>query len=297
MEIEINKIQPDPDQPRKTFDETDLKFLAESILSNGLLRAIEIDQDNVITDGERRWKAHKIAGLKTIRCERVKVDKITKLKRQLISDLLDEELTTGEKYEGIVRLWKLVSSMGAPILKINFAKDLGISIRMLDSALDYCDFSEQEPELAKTVSPYIITETKSLPKEEREEIIREFKNIPKEEKKKDLIREIVKQKKEEIKVRKELKIATEQLSKKEIKWKTDRDRLFQMKEEIYQTQRQLDRLKSDIRWIGKTKFYLNTPKQKDDFIRFIEGAIDGAKRWAEELEELKERIAIEIIKE
>jgi len=67
MIIEVSKIKPDPNQPRKTFDEDKLKYLAESILSNGLLKPIEIDENNIIIDGERRWRASKIAELKEVR--------------------------------------------------------------------------------------------------------------------------------------------------------------------------------------------------------------------------------------
>lgn len=67
-EILIDKIKPDKNQPRKTFDEEELKNLANSIIENGLLQPIEIDEENMIIDGERRWRAHKIAKKKTIRC-------------------------------------------------------------------------------------------------------------------------------------------------------------------------------------------------------------------------------------
>ncbi len=293
MQIEVNKIKPDKDQPRKTFDEESLKFLEESILSNELITPIDVDEDYVIIDGERRWKAHKIAGLKTIlvRIVKLKKDKKTRLKRQLISDLQDEEIPTGEKYQGIVKLYKMEN----PETRTLFGKELGISAEQVSQALDYVGFSKEEPELSKSVSPHIITETKSLPKEEREEIIKEFKEVK--DKKKDLIRELVKGKKEEIKTKKELEEATKKLGKKEIKITTDRDRLFRMRDEIIETQRSLNKLKSDIRWMGKTKFYLNTPKQKESFIRFLEGAIDGSKIWTTELEELKERIDIEITRE
>ncbi len=70
-----------------------------------------------------------------------------------------------------------------------------------------------------------------------------------------------------------------------------------MRDEIMETQRNLNKLKSDVRWMRKTKFYLNTPKQKESFIRFLLGASDGARNWATELDELRERIDIEITKE
>lgn len=303
-EIEINKIKVDKNQPRKTFDKESLQFLAESILSNGLLYPIDVDKDYLLIEGERRYRAHKLAGLKTISVRVIKIkNEADRLKRQLISDLQNEETPTGERYEAIVRLYKLVKCGDLDTTK-KFCKELGISRETLSSAINYSNFSKEEPELAKSVSPYIIAETKSLTKEEREEIIKEFKEIPKEEKKRDLIRELVKGKKEQIKERKErekieqeLEEQKKKLGKMQFKIITDRDRLLRTKEEIYQTQRQLNKFKSDVRWMGKTKFYLNTPKQRDNFINFLDGASQGARRWADELDELKENIEIEIIRE
>ena len=166
----ISEIKPDKEQPRKTFEDESLKFLSESILSNGLINPIDIDEDGIIIDGERRYRAHKIAGLKEIevRVVKLKKDKVQRLKRQLISDIQNDDVPTGERYEAIVRLWKMMSVKG-PLNKRDFGKQIGVTDGTIDSALDYCDFSEQEPELAKSVSPHIISETKSLPKEEREE--------------------------------------------------------------------------------------------------------------------------------
>ena len=71
----ISEIKPDKEQPRKTFEDESLKFLSESILSNGLITPIDIDEDGMIIDGERRWRAHKIAGLKEIEVRVVKLNK------------------------------------------------------------------------------------------------------------------------------------------------------------------------------------------------------------------------------
>ena len=105
----INEIKPDKEQPRKTFEDESLKFLSESILSNGLITPIDIDEDGIIIDGERRYRAYKLAGLKEIevRVVKLKKDKVQRLKRQLISDLLDDKIPTEESYEAIVKLWKM----------------------------------------------------------------------------------------------------------------------------------------------------------------------------------------------
>lgn len=67
--VDINKVEPNRDQPRKNFDEDALYELAESIKNVGLLQPILVqDRDSYyeIIAGERRWRACKIAGLKKI---------------------------------------------------------------------------------------------------------------------------------------------------------------------------------------------------------------------------------------
>ncbi len=69
-EIDINEIIANPNQPRKHFDEDALNDLAKSIKVHGVIQPIVINkkQDGkyLIIAGERRWRASKIAGLKTI---------------------------------------------------------------------------------------------------------------------------------------------------------------------------------------------------------------------------------------
>lgn len=75
--IEVAKIHPNPDQPRKTFDETALKELASSIREFGVLQPIVVSKIEKETEngteveyeliaGERRLKASKMLGLDTI---------------------------------------------------------------------------------------------------------------------------------------------------------------------------------------------------------------------------------------
>lgn len=66
IEIEIDKIRPDPNQPRKHFDKEAMESLATSIKNKGVINDIEVDQDFMIVTGERRWRGAKIAGLKTV---------------------------------------------------------------------------------------------------------------------------------------------------------------------------------------------------------------------------------------
>jgi len=67
--VDINKLEPNREQPRKNFDEDALLELSESIKQFGLLQPILVqDRDTYyeIIAGERRWRAAKLAGLKEV---------------------------------------------------------------------------------------------------------------------------------------------------------------------------------------------------------------------------------------
>ena len=64
--LPISKIKPNKGQPRKTFDETELSELADSIKQNGILQPILVRKHGTsyeIVAGERRYQAAKLAGL------------------------------------------------------------------------------------------------------------------------------------------------------------------------------------------------------------------------------------------
>ena len=69
-EIALDKIYPNPDQPRRTFDEEALQELAQSIKDHGVISPITLRKDTnqryMIIAGERRFRASKMAGLDSI---------------------------------------------------------------------------------------------------------------------------------------------------------------------------------------------------------------------------------------
>jgi ParB family chromosome partitioning protein len=70
-QIPVEKIGPDPDQPREEFDEEALGRLADSLKARGQLQPIRVRWDEgrglyVILVGERRWRAARMAGLPTL---------------------------------------------------------------------------------------------------------------------------------------------------------------------------------------------------------------------------------------
>jgi ParB family chromosome partitioning protein len=69
VELKINEIEPNVNQPRKKFDDDKINDLAESIKNHGVIQPIIVTKkDNYyqIIAGERRWRASKKAGLKTV---------------------------------------------------------------------------------------------------------------------------------------------------------------------------------------------------------------------------------------
>ncbi|MDD3113848.1 MAG: ParB/RepB/Spo0J family partition protein, partial [Candidatus Izemoplasmatales bacterium] len=69
IEISLEKIRPNPFQPRKHFDETALAELAESIKTNGVLQPVivkKIADGYMLVTGERRCKASQLAGFSTV---------------------------------------------------------------------------------------------------------------------------------------------------------------------------------------------------------------------------------------
>ena len=70
LEIDIAKVKPNPNQPRKNFDPDALNELASSIKIHGIVQPIVVNQESngeyMIIAGERRWRAANICGLKTV---------------------------------------------------------------------------------------------------------------------------------------------------------------------------------------------------------------------------------------
>ncbi|MBR5012323.1 MAG: ParB/RepB/Spo0J family partition protein, partial [Clostridia bacterium] len=71
-EVPIEQIEVNPNQPRKYFDETALRELCESIKIHGIIQPIVVTEspngNYMIIAGERRYRASKMAGLRTIPC-------------------------------------------------------------------------------------------------------------------------------------------------------------------------------------------------------------------------------------
>lgn len=100
QELEIDRIKPNPEQPRKRFTEQELAELATTIQGVGLIEPIVVrpfgDEFQIIS-GERRWRACQTIGYKKIPAIVKRVDDIQALEMGIIENIQREELTPIEE--------------------------------------------------------------------------------------------------------------------------------------------------------------------------------------------------------
>lgn len=136
-QIEIEKIQPNPDQPRTHFNESELEELSESIRENGVLQPLLVrkrgSQYEIIA-GERRYQASKMAGLDKLPVIIKDVDDQKVLELALIENLQRSDLNPIEEARGYKRLIK-TSGMTQEALSCAVSKSRSTitnSLRLLD---------------------------------------------------------------------------------------------------------------------------------------------------------------------
>jgi ParB family chromosome partitioning protein len=113
-EIPIGRLTRDPSQPREIFDEASLQELVESIESLGVLQPVRVRWDEelamyVVIVGERRLRAAKMAGLKSIPCV-VQEGELTESQRlieQLAENIIRADLQPVEQARAFRRLMDL----------------------------------------------------------------------------------------------------------------------------------------------------------------------------------------------
>lgn len=175
-EIELSEIIPDPEQPRKEFDRTELENLAASIKKHGLLQAIRVrwsDQHGkwIITAGERRFRAHQIAELDRIKCtfDDSGADENTVRSQQIIENVLREDLTGIELAEALKHLMDTNKWSAKQV-----GQELNISAGKVSRALALLKLPQEVQEQVRdgSISPttaYDLTRVKD--KKKREELI------------------------------------------------------------------------------------------------------------------------------
>ena len=108
-QLTLTKIERNPNQPRKKFDQQTLEELAESIRLHGVITPITVrhgEKDGYyqIIAGERRWRAARLAGLKEIPAMVLEVGEGEVMELALIENLQRQDLNPIEEAEGYDRL-------------------------------------------------------------------------------------------------------------------------------------------------------------------------------------------------
>ena len=135
--LPLREIEPDPDQPRKTFDHDTLGELAASIAEHGLLQPIAVRPHGVgrylIVAGERRWRASRMAGLTEA------------MELALVENLQREDLDPVEEAAGIRELMTRCN-----LTQEQAAQKLGKSRSALANSLRLLNLPENVLELLKS---------------------------------------------------------------------------------------------------------------------------------------------------
>jgi ParB family chromosome partitioning protein len=140
-EIPLDRIVPNPEQPRRVFDEGQLDSLAKSIRVHGVLQPVVVRRagdDYELVVGERRWRASREAGLDTIPAVIAEVDADDLLEVALIENVQRHDLNPIE----LAIAFKALSDTGATQEEIGNRVGLDRSsianhLRLLDLPVEY----------------------------------------------------------------------------------------------------------------------------------------------------------------
>ena len=102
--LPIHKVEPNPDQPRRDFDEEELEALADSISTHGVVQPLTVRELPSgyfqIIAGERRWRAARLAGLSEVPAVIMEADDKKTMELALIENLQRQDLNPVEEAMG-----------------------------------------------------------------------------------------------------------------------------------------------------------------------------------------------------
>lgn len=108
QQLPLQKVEPNPNQPRRDFPPEELDALAESIRVHGILQPLTVRQLHngyyQIIAGERRWRAARLAGLGEVPALVIEADDRTAMELALIENLQRQDLNPVEEAQGFHRL-------------------------------------------------------------------------------------------------------------------------------------------------------------------------------------------------
>lgn len=148
IEIKINEIEPDINQPRKDFNDEKLQELAESIKEHGVIQPIIVSKKEdyyQIIAGERRWRASKKVGLKTIPAIVRNYDEKKIREISLIENIQRQNLNPLETAKAIRELME-----EHDMTQEDIAKTLGKSRSSIANTLRVLNLDERVQEMIET---------------------------------------------------------------------------------------------------------------------------------------------------
>lgn len=110
LQISVDEIKPAKEQPRRTFDEEELRSLARSVAQDGIIQPLTVRKSGTefeLIAGERRLRAAILAGLSTVPCIVIEADDNQSAVLSLIENLQREDLGFYDESMGIDRLIKM----------------------------------------------------------------------------------------------------------------------------------------------------------------------------------------------
>ena len=146
--LSIASIVTNPDQPRKSFDETQLSELSDSIKQNGVLQPILVRKKGdkyEIVAGERRYQASKLAGLKEIPAIVREIDDTEVFQLALIENLQRSDLTPIEEARGYRQLLdtKGLTQEGLAKILSKSRSAIANTLRLMDLPKEVQDMMEE----------------------------------------------------------------------------------------------------------------------------------------------------------
>jgi len=177
-QIKTGLIKPDKNQPRKSFKPTRIDEMAQSILTEGVINPIEIDEDYKIITGEMRWRAAVKAGLETIPCKILKIGGDERFMRQVVENIHHNTMTSWDTAKSIEKLLLLspgdtkIGSGGRNDQGISWlSKKLGKSRAYIEEYLDVLKASEKFQKSVKSgVKHTMIRAIKNTPEKYKDQV-------------------------------------------------------------------------------------------------------------------------------
>ena len=148
-ELPVYKVEPNPDQPRREFDEVELQALSDSISVHGVIQPLTVrEMPNgyfQIIAGERRWRAARMAGLSDVPVVVIEADDRKAMELALIENLQRQDLNPVEEALGYQTLMEEYG-----LTQENTAQQVGKSRSAVANTLRLLALTPEVLELLKT---------------------------------------------------------------------------------------------------------------------------------------------------